>query len=366
MSDRRKHQGKEYDQVPFETRIESERAQRRGRETVRRLLRRWFIDGMGAMALGLFSSLIIGLIISQLSRIPGLGFLEPFAEVLSATSPVVGAAIGVAVAYGLKTKPLVLFSSAATGAFGYMAGGPVGAYAGALIGAEAGSLVAGRTPVDILVSPLVTIVSGCLVGSFVGPPLNEFMTWLGNVINAATILSPFPMSVAVAVIVGMTLTAPISSAALCIMLGLDGLAAGAACVGCCAQMMGFAAMTLKENGWGGFLAQGFGTSMLQFPNILRHPVIWVPPTAAAAICGPISTVWLGMTNTPTGAGMGTSGLVGQFGAWAAMEGAVAPGLLLFQILVVQFVLPAVLSMVICALMRKAGWIRPEDLRLPQV
>lgn len=357
---------KEYEGVPFEKEIREERKQARRPGTVRRLLHRWFIDGMGAMALGLFSSLIIGLIISQLARIPGMSFLEPFAEVLSASSPVVGAAIGVAVAYGLKTKPLVLFSSAATGAFGYMAGGPVGAYAGALAGAEIGSLVAGRTPVDILVSPLATIVSGCLVGSLVGSPLNDFMTWLGEVINAATVLSPFPMSIAVAVIVGMTLTAPISSAALCIMLGLDGLAAGAACMGCCAQMMGFAAMSIRQNGWGGFLAQGLGTSMLQFPNILRHPIIWVPPTATAAICGPIATVWLGMTNTATGAGMGTSGLVGQFGAWAAMEGSVAPGLLLIQILLVQFLLPAVLSTIICTLMEKAKWISPEYLKLPEL
>lgn len=355
------------DSPPFAAEIEKERASRpSGSHVFRRLSSRWFIDGMGAMALGLFASLIVGLIISQLSHIPGLGFLSDFAEVLSASSPVVGAAIGVAVAYGLKTKPLVMFSSAATGAFGYLAGGPVGAYAGALIGSEIGSLVAGKTPVDILVSPLVTIIAGCGAGALLGPPLNGFMTWFGDVINAATVLAPFPMSIAVAVLVGMALTAPISSAALCIMMGIDGLAAGAACAGCCAQMMGFAAMSLSENGWGGFIAQGLGTSMLQFPNILRRPQIWIPPTAAAAICGPISTVLLQMTNTSTGAGMGTSGLVGQFGAWAAMSETMEPGLLLVWLLIVQFLLPAVLAAVIAIPLRKAGWIRPADLKLPEL
>lgn len=355
------------DSAPFEEEIEKARSQPPvGEGPVRRLLTRWFIDGMGAMALGLFSSLIIGLIISQLSQIPGLGFLSSFAEVLSASSPVVGAAIGVAVAYGLKAKPLVIFSSAATGAFGYMAGGPVGAYAAALAGAEIGMLVANRTPVDILITPLVTIISGCAVGSLLGPPLNEFMTWLGALINSATVLSPVPMGVAVSVLVGMALTAPISSAALCIMMGIDGLAAGAACAGCCAQMMGFAAMSLRENGWGGFLAQGLGTSMLQFPNILRRPQIWIPPIAASAVTGPLSTTLLGMLNTPTGAGMGTAGLVGQFGAWAAMSSSVSGGLLLLQIAVIQFILPAVLATLIAVPLRRIGWIRPKDLALPEL
>lgn len=333
---------------------------------MRALLDRWFVKGMSAMALGLFSSLIIGLIISQLSQIPGLSFLEDFAEVLSASSSVVGAAIGVAVAYGLGAKPLVMFSCAAVGAYGYLAGGPVGAFAASIAGAEIGGLVAGKTPIDILVAPLVTIVSGCTAGALLGPPLGAFMTWLGGVINAATTLAPVPMGMAVAVLVGIALTAPISSAALCIMMGLNGLAAGAACAGCCSQMIGFASMSWPENGFGGFIAQGIGTSMLQFPNTLRRPHIWIPPVVASAVSGAVSAGMLGMLNTEVGAGMGTSGLVGQFGAWAAMSGTVPAATLLTQIAIVQFVLPAVISVAVAWPLRRIGWIRPQDLRLPEL
>ncbi|MGI6153998.1 MAG: PTS transporter subunit IIC [Christensenellaceae bacterium] len=357
-------QNASFDNVPFEAEVESRReTPPQKKYTVKALLKRWFIDGMGAMALGLFSSLIIGLIISQIATIPGLEVLGEFASVLSASSPVVGAAIGVAIAYGLKTKPLVMFASAATGAFGYLMGGPVGAYVSALIGAEVGNLVAGKTPVDIIVTPIVTILVGCAIGQLTGPALNSFMTWLGEVINSATILAPLPMGISVSVLVGIALTLPISSAALCIMMGISGLAAGAAAAGCCAQMIGFAVMSFKENGWGGFLAQGLGTSMLQFPNILKRPQIWIPPIVASAITGPISTMVFQMTNTSTGAGMGTAGLVGQFGAWAAMSETVAPGAIILQIAVVHFVLPAVITLVVAAVLRKASWIRPQDLKL---
>jgi uncharacterized membrane protein len=351
--------------TPFEQKIEDDRTggPPNSGSLIRRLLKRWFIDGMGAMALGLFSSLIIGLIITQISTIPGLGILAEFTSVLSASSPVVGAAIGVAIAYGLKAKPLVMFSSAATGAFGYALGGPVGAYVAALVGAEIGRLAAGKTPVDIIVSPIVTILSGCAIGWLVGPALNDFMTWLGGVINSATVLSPIPMGIIVAILVGMALTAPISSAALCIMMGIDGLAAGAAVAGCCAQMIGFAVMSFRENGWGGFLAQGLGTSMLQVPNIIRRPQIWLPPILASAVVGPLSTSVFMMLNTPTGAGMGTSGLVGQFGAWAAMIDTAAPGVVILDIAVLHFILPIVLTLIFAAIFRKIAWIRPGDLKL---
>ena len=218
---------------------------------LKKAFQRYFIDAMGAMALGLFSSLIIGLILSQLSKFSFLGFLEPYAAMVSASSPVVGAAIGVAIAQGLKSKPLVLFSCAVSGAYGYAVGGPVGAYIGAVFGAEIGGLVAGKTKVDIIVSPITTIVSGCAVAQLVGPGIQAMMNGLGAVINSATQLTPFPMGILVSVIVGMVLTAPISSAALCIMLDLNGLAAGAAVVGCCCQMVGFAVASFRENGWGG-------------------------------------------------------------------------------------------------------------------
>ncbi len=355
------------DSVPFEEKIEQDRREiQQGGSLIKRLLKRWFIDGLGAMALGLFSSLIIGLIISQLATIPGLSILGEFTSVLAASSPVVGAAIGVAIAYGLKAKPLVMFASAATGAFGYSFGGPVGAYVGAIVGAEIGGLVAGKTPIDIIVSPMVTILAGCAVGYLVGPPLNDFMTWLGSVINSATVLSPIPMGIAVSVMVGMALTAPISSAALCIMMGINGIAAGAAVAGCCANMMGFAAMSFRENGWGGFLAQGLGTSMLQVPNIVRRPHIWIPPILASAVVGPLSTVVFQMSNTPTGAGMGTSGLVGQFGAWAAMSATTPPGILVGEIALIHFILPIVLTLLFAAVFRKINWIRPGDLTLNMI
>ena len=252
-----------------------------------RIFKRYFVDAMGAMALGLFSSLIIGLIISQLSQIGPLAFLQPMTEVLGAKSPVVGAAIGVAIAYGLKADPLVIFSAASCGAIGYAAGdgsgGPVGAFIAALVGAELGQLVSKKTPADIIVTPMTAIVAGGLAGGFVGPYVQNMMHWLGDLINEATMLRPLPMGMIVGVAVGMALTLPISSAALCIMMDLSGLAAGAAVAGCCAQMVGFAVISFRENGVGGLLSQGLGTSMLQVPNIMRHPQIWIAPTAASGL-----------------------------------------------------------------------------------
>lgn len=324
---------------------------------------RYFIEAMSFMALGLFASLIIGLILSQLSQIPGLQFLKDFAEVVSATSPVVGAAIGVAVAYGLKVKPLAIFSSAVTGALGYRLGGPVGAYLAAVIGAEAGNFIAGKTPVDIVLIPLLSIISGGLVAQFTGPAIKGAMTALGGFINEATRLQPFPMGVVVSVIMGMALTAPISSAAIAISLGLEGLAAGAACVGCCANMVGFAVLSYPDNGLGGLLSQGLGTSMLQFGNILKKPVIWLPPILVSAILGPVSTVLLKMPNNPMGAGMGTSGMVGQFGAWASRPEGVGDLWMVAQIVLMHFLMPGVLTWVIGAGFRRVGWIKDGDMKV---
>ena len=247
------------------------------------------------------------------------------------------------------------------GAFGYTAGGPVGAYVAALIGSEIGMLVAGKTSVDIIVTPIVSIVTGCLAGQWIGPAVSALMSSLGVIINNATLLSPIPMGILIAVVVGLALTAPISSAALCIMLGLDGLAAGAAVVGCSAQMVGFAIMSYKENGWGGLISVGIGTSMLQFANIIRHPQIWLAPTLTAAILGPISTAVLKMTNTAVGAGMGTSGLVGQFSAFAAnSNGGIS---LLIQVIMMHFILPALLTYFIHTVTIRLGWVKSEYLKL---
>lgn len=335
-----------------------------GGSLIYRVFKRYFIDAMSSMALGLFSSLIIGLIIGQLSKISVLDWLAPFAEMVSASSPVVGSAIGVAIAHGLGAKPLTMFSSAVTGAIGYALGGPVGAFVAAVVGAEIGGVIAGKTPVDIVLVPIVTIVSGGIVGTLVGPPIQNFMNMLGGFINSATQMHPVPMGIIVSVVMGLALTAPISSAAISISLGLSGIAAGAAAVGCSAQMIGFAVASYRENKLGGLISQGLGTSMLQFGNIMRRPVIWLPPTLASAILGPISTAILGMTNNAMGGGMGTSGLVGQFGAFAAMGEAGVPSLLiLLEVAVMHFVAPALLTLAFSELFRKKGWIRFGDMKL---
>lgn len=336
------------------------------------LPKRWFIDGLSYMALGLFASLLIGTIISQLGQIKGLGFLDEFGKVAKNTY-VVGAAIGVAIAYGMGSKPLVIFACATVGAFGNVGGGPVGAYVSALLAAEVGNIVAGRTKLDIVLVPFVCILVGGAIGKFVGPPLSAFMSWLGNVINSATELQPIPMGIAVSVLTGMALTAPISSAALCISMGIDGLAAGAATVGCCVNMLGFAIISYRDNGIGGFLAQGVGTSMLQVPNIIKKPTIWLPAIIASAILGPIATTLMPVYNNSLGAGMGTAGFVGPINSYITMTSAdamasfgveaLSPVMAILSIVVMQIVLPLVVTYAIYAVLRKWGWIKDGDMRL---
>ena len=333
---------------------------------LRRLFQKYVVKALSHMAQGLFCSLILGLIIGQIAKIPGLDFLNFIAEALSASSPLVGACIGLAIAYGLSSAPLVMISSAITGALGYQFGGPVGAYLAVIVGEELGGLVSRKTPVDIIVTPLVTIVAGGLFAKYCCSPINDFMLYLGEVINRATMLSPFMMGIAVSVLVGCALTLPISSVAICVMLGIDGLAAGAATVGCCAQMVGFAVISYRDNGMGGLLSQGLGTSMLQIGNIARKPVIWLAPTLTSAILGPVSTVWLQMTNNALGAGMGTSGLVGPLATFATMtEAGAAAGPLTIKILCLYFLAPALISLGIHMLMKKAGWVKAGDMKLEQ-
>ena len=331
---------------------------------VKRFFKKYIVDALSHMAFGLFCSLILGLIIGQIAKIPGLEFLQFISEALSAKSPLVGACIGLAIAHGLNCAPLVIISSAVAGALGYEFGGPVGAYISVIIASEIGMLVSKKTPVDIILTPLVTIVVGGLFAKYCCSPINDFMTWLGSLINEATKLSPFLMGIVVSVLVGCALTLPISSVAICVMLGLDGLAAGAATVGCCAQMIGFAVISYKDNGIGGFISQGVGTSMLQIGNIVRKPIIWLAPTLTAAILGPVSTVVFKMTNSSLGAGMGTSGLVGPLATFASMtEAGAAPGLLIIKISILHFVAPALIALAIHFLMKKAGLIKNGDMKL---
>ena len=332
----------------------------------RQLFRKYIVEALSHMALGLFCSLILGLIIGQIAKIQGLEFLGFIADTLSATSPLVGACIGLAIAYGMSCAPLVMISSAITGALGYQFGGPVGAYLAVIIGEELGMLVSRKTPVDIIVTPLVTIVAGGLFAKYCCSPINDFMLYLGGLINSATSLNPFLMGITVSVLVGCSLTLPISSAAICIMLGIDGLAAGAATAGCCAQMIGFAVISYSDNGIGGFISQGVGTSMLQIGNIAKKPVIWLAPTLTAAVLGPVSTCVLHMTNNSLGAGMGTAGLVGPLATYAVMsEAGEETWPLAVKIICLHFIAPALISFMIHQGMKKAGWVKAGDMKIKQ-
>ena len=320
-------------------------------------LHRYGIEALGAMALGLFSSLIVGLILKVIGDKTGIKLLTDYG--LQAMA-MMGPAIGVAVAFGLKAPPLVLFASTITGMAGAKLVGPAGCFVAAVIGAEFGKLVSKETKVDIIITPMVTIITGVATGVFIGPTINSMMVALGALIMKATELQPIPMGILVSVLMGLILTAPISSAAVAMMLKLGGLAAGAATVGCAAQMVGFAVASYRENGWGGLVSQGLGTSMLQVPNIVRNPRILIPPTLAGAILGPIATTIWPMTNIPAGAGMGTSGLVGQFGTFEAMG---MTGGVMFKVVMLHFILPAILTILISEYMRKTGWIKYGDMKL---
>ena len=317
----------------------------------------YVITALSYLALGLFSSLIIGLIL----RTAGEQFqIDQLIAIGQTAMDLMGPAIGVAIAYGLKAPALVLFSAAAAGAFGAAAGGPAGAYVAALLAIETGKIISGSTRVDIILTPLVTVLVGYFAAESVGVFINQGVIALGEVINWSVDRQPFLMGILVATLMGLALTAPISSAAIAIMLGLDGLAAGAATVGCSAQMMGFAASSYRENGLGGLLAQGLGTSMLQIANIIKNPLILIPPTVAGIVLAPLSTVVFLMENTPEGAGMGTSGFVGQIFTLTTM-GFDSETFLYIGLL--HFAGPVGISLALSTWMRKKGWIRPNDMLL---
>ncbi|MGN1180324.1 MAG: PTS transporter subunit IIC [Suilimivivens sp.] len=350
---------------------------------VKEILKEIFIDGLSGMATGLFATLIIGTIIQQVGNlIPGM--IGDYLYLIGKIAGVVtGAGIGVGVALRLKASPLTTVSAATAGMVGAFAskiiggtvlveggmmlagvGEPLGAFLAVITCVYMGRLVSGKTKVDILVTPFVCIVSGSFVGLLLGPGISGFMTWLGSIINWGTEQAPFLMGIVVSVLMGIILTLPISSAALGIILGLNGIAAGAATVGCCANMIGFAVASFRENKVNGLLAQGLGTSMLQIGNIVKKPVIWLPAILTSAILGPVSTCVLRMTNNATGSGMGTAGLVGQINAYQTMVGEGAtPGMVLLQIILMHIVFPALLSFIISELMRKKGWIQLGDMKL---
>ncbi len=327
------------------------------RKNVNLTVRTYLIDALGAMAFGLFASLLIGTIFATLGE---KSHVELFNTIANYAKGATGAALGVSIAYSLQAPQLVLFSAATVGIAGNDLGGPVGAFVATIVAVELGKIVSKETRVDILVTPGVTIISGVVVAQVAGPGVSAFMNAFGNLVKTATEMQPFFMGILVSALIGIALTLPISSAAICIMLSLDGLAGGAATAGCCAQMIGFAVMSFKENGVGGILAQGLGTSMLQMGNIVKNPKIWIPPTLVSMIPGPIATMIFHLENIPAGSGMGTCGLVGPIGIYTAMGGGAS---MWIGIILVCFVLPAALTPIFGEILRKIGWIKDGDLKL---
>lgn len=335
------------------------------RKNIEFSVKRYLVDALGAMALGLFASLIVGLILETIGEgIANLGVFEIFAEAMivagGTAKSMMGPAIGVAVAYGLGAPPLVMFAGTITGSLGAQFGGPVGAFIGAVVGTEIGKIVSKETKIDIIVTPSITILAGFLGARLAGPGVSYFMLKFGELVMTSTELHPIPMGIVVATLMGLALTAPISSAALAIIMELSGLAAGAATVGCAAQMVGFAVISYRENGVGGLFSQGLGTSMLQIANVIKKPLIILPPTLAGAIIGPFATTIFSMDNIKEGAGMGTSGLVGQFGTWVAMGGGVS---VFIKILLLHFILPAILSLIFYRYLIAKNLIKSEDYKL---
>ena len=359
-------------------------------------LKKYFIDSMGAMAQGLFASLLIGTIFGTIGKYLGPDYVNSsfvnfiggcFIELQKYCAGAAGMAIGVAIAYSMKCSPLVVFSSAGVGYLSYSLGaaitaadgsvinytaGPAGAFFVVIIACEIGMLVSKKTKVDILVTPSVTLISGYIAARIICPAVAYVMYWLGEFIARATGYAPLLMGIVIAVVVGMVLTLPISSAAICAIIFSSAaieasayseallLAGGAAAVGCCCQMVGFAVASFKENGWGGIVSQGIGTSMLQMGNIVRHPQIWIPATLSGAICGALSTTVFMLQCSGVSAGMGTCGLVGILGILST-SGTSAK--VLVGILLLCIVLPGVLSLVFAEIMRKIGWIKEDYMKL---
>lgn len=339
--------------------------------------KRYGIDALGAMAQGLFCSLLIGTIIKTLGSQLGIPYLVDIGTYAMAVS---GPAMAIAIGYALQCPPMVLFSLAAVGWAANAeggAGGPLAVLIIAIVAAEFGKAVSKETKIDLLVTPAVTIIIGVALAKLIAPPIGTVASAFGLIIDNATKLQPFWMGIAVSVLVGIALTLPISSAAICSVLGLTGLAGGAAVAGCCAQMVGFAVMSFKENRWGGLVSQGLGTSMLQMGNIVKNPKIWIAPIVASAITGPIATCIfkLEMNGAPINSGMGTCGLCGQIGVWtgwvdpsaeAIAKGAAAinpTGFDWLGLVLICFVLPAILCPIINMGCRKMGWVKDGDMTL---
>lgn len=347
---------------------------------IKKYLNRLFIDGLSGMAYGLFATLIIGTIICQIGTLAGNNPVGAYITAMgNIAKTITGAGIGVGVACKLKSSPLTTVSAAVAGMVGAFPrlsletlavgspGEPLGAFIAAYIAIEIGTLVSGKTRLEIILTPLCCISVGAAAGYFVGPYISTAMKWIGGIVNINVENSPVLGGIIVSTVMGILLTLPISSAAIGISMGITGLAAGAATVGCCCNMVGFAVISYRENRVGGLIAQGIGTSMLQMPNIVRRPLIWLPSILSSAILGPIASAVLKMVSTPVGSGMGSAGLVGQFACFDAMTAAgVSPVVTLLEIVLMHFAAPALLCLGISEAMRKLGWIRSGDLKLEDI
>ena len=347
---------------------------------IKKYLNRLFIDGLSGMAYGLFSTLIIGTIICQIGALVGDNTVSAYLTAMgSVAKTITGAGIGVGVAVKLKASPLTTISAAVAGmvgAFPNLAlegfkmgapGEPLGAFIAAYVAIEVGGLISGKTKLEIILTPLCCILAGAAAGYLVGPYISTAMKWLGELVNINVDKSPIIGGMLVSVIMGILLTLPISSAAIGISMGITGLAAGATTIGCCCHMVGFAVISYRENKFGGLIAQGIGTSMIQMPNLVKKPILWLPSIISSAILGPVSSAVLKMVSTPVGSGMGSAGLVGQFSAFEAMTAAgFSPVIALIEIAVMHFVLPAVVTLGVAESMRKLGLIKNGDLRLVDI
>lgn len=362
----------------------SQLAAAEARFTLKAFFQKYFIDAFTGMALGLFVTLIAGLIISQIG---GWVHLPVLVAVGKLASVLMGAGIGAGIAYYLKAPTLVILSCLVAGmlgahsealmagslftaqegapaTFAAVPGNPIGAYLAAVFAYRAGSLVAGKTKLDILLIPLTVCVVALAVCAILNPPVVAAIDAIGQGIQAATALQPLLMGIVIAVVVGLLLTLPTSSAAICIAIGLGGVAGGAAVVGCAAHMIGFAAASFRDNGASGVISQGLGTSMLQIPNVFKKPIILLPAVIASAVVGPIATVGFNLACTATGAGMGTAGLVGVFGVIDASKDLMSPLQLWSAIILLMFVLPAIIAWVVAFIMRRMGLIMDGDMKLP--
>lgn len=336
--------------------------------------KRYGVDCLGAMAQGLFCSLLIGTIIKTIGQQTGLEYLVMVGAYAAAMA---GPAMAISIGFALQAPPLVLFSLAAVGGAANElggAGGPLAVLIIAILATECGKIISKETKIDILVTPFVTVFAGVAFSTLLAPGIGVAASSLGRLIMWATDLQPFVMGIIVSVLVGIALTLPISSAAICAALSLTGLAGGAAVAGCCANMVGFAVMSFKENKWGGLISQGLGTSMLQMGNIVKNPKIWIPPIIASAITGPLATCVfkLQMNGTPVSSGMGTCGLVGQIGVYSGWINDIAAGsktavtaMDWIGLIMISFILPAVISLLAGSFLRKIGWIKENDLKLDE-